>query len=75
MAVEIITRPFDLIIFTGSPDKGKLVAKAASYNLVPCILELGGKNPTIVDQDANLDVAIISHILRLLLCDLFRVGF
>jgi acyl-CoA reductase-like NAD-dependent aldehyde dehydrogenase len=29
--------------------KGKLVAKAAAENLVPCILELGGKSPTIID--------------------------
>lgn len=52
----ITTFPFDLIIFTGSPEKGKLVAKAASENLVPCILELGGKSPTIVDKDCSLNV-------------------
>lgn len=43
-----------MIIFTGSPQKGKLVARAAAENLTPCILELGGKSPTIVDEDANL---------------------
>ncbi|CAD8195311.1 unnamed protein product [Paramecium pentaurelia] len=53
---KITTLPFDLIIFTGSPEKGKLVAKAASENLVPCILELGGKSPTIVDKDCSLNV-------------------
>jgi aldehyde dehydrogenase (NAD+) len=40
---------FDLIFFTGSTEKGKLVASAAAKNLVPCILELGGKSPVIVD--------------------------
>ncbi len=57
VAKAIVTRPFDLIIFTGSPMKGKLVARAAAENLTPCILELGGKSPTIVDSDADLDVA------------------
>ena len=52
----ITTYAFDLIIFTGSPEKGRLVAKAASENLIPCILELGGKSPTIVDKDCNLNV-------------------
>jgi aldehyde dehydrogenase (NAD+) len=33
------------------------VAKAAAENLIPCILELGGKNPTIVDKDASLVVS------------------
>lgn len=49
-------------MFTGSPEKGKLVSKAAAENLVPCILELGGKNPTIVDQDANLESAALRII-------------
>lgn len=37
--------------------KGKLVAKAAAENLTPCILELGGKSPTIIDNDADLNIA------------------
>jgi aldehyde dehydrogenase (NAD+) len=48
---------WDMIIFTGSPEKGKLVAKAAANNLTPCVLELGGKSPTIVDEGADLDNA------------------
>ena len=48
---------FDLICFTGSTEKGKLVATAAGKNLVPCILELGGKSPTVIDASANLEVA------------------
>ena len=48
-----------MIIFTGSPEKGKLIAKAAAENLIPCILELGGKSPTVVDKDADLDQAAL----------------
>ena len=55
----IIKEPFDVIVFTGSTEKGKLVAKAAAENLVPCILELGGKSPTIVDKEANIDNAAL----------------
>lgn len=48
---------FDKIIFTGSPAVGKVVATAAARNLVPVILELGGKNPVVVAHDADLDLA------------------
>lgn len=37
--------------------KGKLVAEAAAKNLVPCILELGGKCPVVVDTSADIDFA------------------
>ncbi len=57
VAIEITKQPFDLICFTGSTMKGKLVAEAAAKNLVPCILELGGKCPGIVDQNADIDFA------------------
>jgi aldehyde dehydrogenase (NAD+) len=46
-----------MICFTGSTEKGKLVASAAGKNLVPCVLELGGKSPAVVDENANLDLA------------------
>lgn len=46
-----------MIIFTGGTDKGRLVAKAAADNLVPCVLELGGKCPMIVDKSADLEYA------------------
>ena len=48
-----------MIIFTGSIEKGKLIAKAAAENLTPCILELGGKSPTIVDKCANIENAAL----------------
>jgi aldehyde dehydrogenase (NAD+) len=47
----------DKIIFTGSTEKGKLVAKAAAQNLTPCVLELGGKSPCIIDKSANVKFA------------------
>ena len=43
--------PFDHLVFTGSTRVGKLVMRAASENLVPVTLELGGKSPTIVAKD------------------------
>jgi aldehyde dehydrogenase (NAD+) len=48
VAVELNQQKLDLICFTGSTFVGKIVAQAAAKNLVPCILELGGKCPTIV---------------------------
>jgi aldehyde dehydrogenase (NAD+) len=53
----LLTKPFDIIFFTGSPALGKIVMKAASEFLTPVVLELGGKSPCIVDKDANLKVA------------------
>jgi aldehyde dehydrogenase (NAD+) len=54
---ELIKKKWGLIIFTGSSEKGKKVAAAAGANLVPVILELGGKNPVVVDADADLKVS------------------
>ena len=50
-------KKWDKICFTGSSEKGKLVAQAAAKNLVPCLLELGGKWITIVDETANAQLA------------------
>ena len=57
VASKICTYPWDLICFTGSTEKGKLVAESAAKNLVPCILELGGKCPCIIDETADVDFA------------------
>jgi aldehyde dehydrogenase (NAD+) len=54
VCIELLKHKFDIIIFTGSPEKGRLVALAAAQHLTPCILELGGQNPVIVDESANL---------------------
>lgn len=53
----LINAPFDYIFFTGSVKVGKIVMKAAARNLIPVTLELGGKSPCIVYEDANLDIA------------------
>src|SRR5271166_1532851 len=47
----------DKLIFTGSVATGKRVAEAAARRLMPVVLELGGKDPMIVLDDANLEVA------------------
>ncbi len=48
--------PFDHLFFTGSPPSvGRLIQRAASEHLVPVTLELGGKNPVVVAQNADID--------------------
>jgi succinate-semialdehyde dehydrogenase/glutarate-semialdehyde dehydrogenase len=47
----------DKIMFTGSVATGKKIAKAAAENLTSTVLELGGKDPMIVFDDANLELA------------------
>ncbi len=54
----LLELPFDFIFFTGSSAVGKVVMRAAAENLTPVILELGGQNPTVVDETANLDIAV-----------------
>ena len=54
---ELLKLPFDFIFFTGSSAVGKVVMRAAAEHLTPVLLELGGQNPTIVDETANLDIA------------------
>jgi aldehyde dehydrogenase (NAD+) len=54
---ELTGLPFNHIFFTGSPAIGKLVMEAASKNLAKVTLELGGKSPTIVNEDADIKIA------------------
>ncbi|MFA9393020.1 MAG: aldehyde dehydrogenase [Prolixibacteraceae bacterium] len=53
----LLKHRWDYIFFTGSPALGKVVMKAAAEFLTPLTLELGGKSPCIVDEDANLKLA------------------
>lgn len=54
-AAEALTAlPFDHIFFTGSPEVGKKVMHAAAEHLASVTLELGGRNPVIVDETADL---------------------
>lgn len=59
VAKAITKLPFDIICFTGSTFTGRLVAIEAAKNLVPCILELGGKCPIIVDETAKIESAVL----------------
>ncbi len=61
------SQPWDHLMFTGAPVVGKLIMRAASENLVPVTLELGGKSPVVVGESADLDmvaerVATMKHM-------------
>ena len=53
----LLAQKFDFIFYTGSPEMGRVVMEAASKNLTPVVLELGGKSPCIVDKDCDIDFA------------------
>ena len=53
----LLKERYDIIFFTGSPDLGRVVMRAAADNLTPVILELGGKSPVVVDKSADIAVA------------------
>ena len=57
LAQQLLAQRWDYIFFTGSVSVGKIVAKAASQFMTPITLELGGKNPCIVDETADLKLA------------------
>ncbi|MFT6748777.1 MAG: aldehyde dehydrogenase (NAD+) [Flavobacterium sp.] len=57
VSTKLLAQKWDYIFFTGSVAIGKIVAKAAAENLTPVTLELGGKNPCIVDETANIKIA------------------
>lgn len=48
---------FDHVFYTGSTAVGKIIYKMAAERLVPVTLELGGKSPCIVEEDANINIA------------------
>lgn len=55
--VLLLKQKFDYIFFTGSVEVGRVVMEAASRNLTPVTLELGGKSPCIVDDSADIKTA------------------
>ena len=54
--------PFDHLFFTGSTSVGKAIMRAASENLVPVTLELGGKSPVVVDAAYSIDRVVRSLV-------------
>jgi len=63
MAATFSNLAFDHLFFTGSTAVGKLVMKSAAENLVPVTLELGGKSPTIIDNEVDINTAVERLIL------------
>ena len=57
VATALLTLPFDHIFYTGSPQIGKVVMRAAAEHLTSVTLELGGKSPVIVDESADIEAA------------------
>lgn len=54
---NLLKRRFDYIFYTGSTPVGKIVMEAAAKHLTPVTLELGGKSPTVVTKNANIEIA------------------
>lgn len=57
VVTELIHSEVQHIFFTGSANVGKVIMEAASKQLIPVTLELGGKSPTIVHKDADIEKA------------------
>jgi len=57
VAQKLLELPFHHVYFTGSPMVGKKVMAAAAVNLVSVTLELGGKSPVIIDENADIAIA------------------
>ena len=69
-AAELTRLPLDHLLFTGSGRVGRQVMKAASENLVPVTLELGGKSPALIHADYPIEKAAA----RILTSKLFNAG-
>lgn len=57
VGAELIRSGIQMVVFTGSVATGRKVNVAAAEQMIPCVLELGGKDPAIVLPDADLDSA------------------
>lgn len=67
-AVHLIeSRDTDVISYTGSTEVGRSIATAAAASFKPTVLELGGKTPLVVFEDADLDIAIPTIVTALTL--------
>lgn len=64
VAEQLLSMPgIDKISFTGSVPTGKKIAEAAARQLIPVTLELGGKSPLIIFEDADIDQAVLGSML------------
>ena len=54
---ELFSCRFDFAFFTGGAKTGRELMNSLSENLTPCVLELGGKSPAIIDFDADLKLS------------------
>lgn len=54
---KLLNQKWDYVFFTGSVPVGRIVSQQIAKHMTPHTLELGGKNPCIIDASANLDVA------------------
>lgn len=67
VGAALVNHPqLSMIAFTGGTATGRIIGHAAAERIIPCILELGGKSPNIVFEDAKLD-----HALAGMLCGIF----
>ena len=57
VGAALLESAVDKVVFTGSVTTGRLIAQACAARLIPVVLELGGKDPMIVLDDADIDVA------------------
>lgn len=62
-STALLKEKFDYIFFTGSTNVGRIVMRAAAEHLTPVTLELGGKSPAIVHEDADLET-IVPRLVR-----------
>ncbi|KAK5969400.1 Aldedh domain-containing protein [Trichostrongylus colubriformis] len=64
----LLAERFDHIMYTGNPTVARVIMAAAAKNLTPVTLELGGKNPVLVEPDADIEDAakkiIVSKMLN-----------
>jgi acyl-CoA reductase-like NAD-dependent aldehyde dehydrogenase len=69
----LLQKPWAKVLFTGSERVGKLVAQACATTLTPCILELGGKSATVVDE--SVPASQLQNVAdRIVFAKLFNCG-
>lgn len=74
VSASLLEEKFDFIFFTGSTRVGKVVAEKAARNLTPCVLELGGKCPVVVDLSVEKEEDLRAAAKRILTGKFFNGG-